>query len=93
MVKISNIKPLTDFVRNSKAHIQHLRETQSPEVLTVNGEAAVVVQDAASYERMATLAEQARQDARLQSALNYFRKGGKGIAADQVFAELDQKYL
>lgn len=93
MVKTSNIKPLTDFVRNSKAHIQHLRETQSPEVLTVNGEAAVVVQDAAAYERMAALAEQARQDARLQSALNYFRKGGKGIAAEQVFAELDQKYL
>jgi prevent-host-death family protein len=93
MVKISNIRPLTDFVRNSKAHIQHLRETESPEILTVNGEAAVVVQDAASYERMATLAEQAKQDARLQSALNYFRDGGEGIKADDVFNELDKKYL
>ena len=93
MVKISNIKPLTDFVRNSKAHIQHLRETESPEILTVNGEAAVVIQDAAAYERMAALAEQARQDGRLQSALSYFREGGKGIKADEVFGKLDKKYL
>ena len=66
---------------------------KSPEILTVNGEAAVVVQDAAAYERMAALAEQARQDARLQSALNHFRAGGKGITADDVFGELDKKYL
>lgn len=93
MIKTSNIKPLTDFVRNSKAHIARLQATEAPEVLTVNGEAAVVVQDAASYERMAALAEQAKQDARLQSALQYFRDGGDGIQADEVFRALDEKYL
>ena len=93
MIKTTNIKPLTDFVRNSKAHIKRLQATGAPEVLTVNGEAAVVVQDAASYERMAALAEQAKQDARLQSALSYFRNGGKGIKADDVFSKLDKKYL
>ncbi len=93
MIKTTNIKPLTDFVRNSKAHIKRLQATEAPEVLTVNGEAAVVVQDAASYERMAALAEQAKQDARLQTALKYFREGGEGIQADDVFSALDQKYL
>ena len=92
MIKTSDIKPLTDFVRNSKAHIKRLQATEAPEVLTVNGEAAVVVQDAASYEKMAALAEQAKQDARLQSALNYFRDGGEGIKADDVFNALDEKY-
>ncbi len=93
MVKSSAIKPLSDFLRNSKSHIQNLHATQEPEILTVNGEAAVVVQDAAAYEKMATLAEQAIQDARLQSAMNYFRDGGKGISAEDVFASLEKKYL
>ena len=92
MVKTSAIKPLSDFLRNSKSHIQKLHDTQEPEILTVNGEASVVVQDAESYEKMAQLAEQAIQDARLQSALKYFREEGKGISVDDVFAGLEEKY-
>lgn len=84
-MKTSAIKPLTDFVRNTKSHIAHLKETQEPEILTVNGEAVVVVQNAESYQEMAELAEQARQDAKLQTALHYFRNGGKGIKAENVF--------
>jgi prevent-host-death family protein len=93
MFKTTAIKPLSDFVRNTKAHIEHLKSTHEPQILTVNGEASIVVQDAASYEKMAALAEQARQDAKLQSAMEYFRKGGKGIKADDVFAKLESKYL
>lgn len=93
MVKTSAIKPLSDFVRNTKLHVETLKTTQEPEILTVNGEAAIVVQDAESYQEMATLAEQARQDARLQTAMAYFREGGKGISADDVFEKLDVKYI
>ncbi len=93
MIKAKSIKPLSDFVRNTKSHITALKETQEPEILTVNGEAAIVVQDAESYEAMAALAEQAKQDARLQKAMAYFREGGKGIKAADVFADLDAKYL
>lgn len=93
MLKTKSIKPLSDFLRNSKSHITALKESHEPEILTVNGEAAIVVQDAESYEEMAALAEQARQDARLQKAMTYFREGGKGIKATEVFADLDAKYL
>jgi len=93
MIKSSSIKPLSDFVRNTKSHIATLKDSGEAAVLTVNGEAAVVVQDAASYEEMAALAEQARQDSRLQEAMAYFREGGKGIKAEDVFAKLDAKYL
>jgi hypothetical protein len=93
MIKATSIKPLSDFLRNSKSHITALKKSQGAEILTVNGEAAIVVQDAESYEEMAALAEQARQDARLQKAMAYFRNGGKGIKADDVFADLDPKYL
>ena len=92
-MKTSAIKPLSDFVRNTKAHIDALRASHEPQILTVNGEAAIVVQDAASYEEMAALADQARQDARLRTAMEYFRKGGKGIRAEDVFGSLDAKYL
>ena len=91
-MKTTAIRPLSDFLRNSKVHIAKLKQTQEAEVLTVNGSAAVVVQDPEAYERMKALAEQAIQDAKLQSALSYFRDGGEGIEANKVFAELDQKY-
>jgi hypothetical protein len=43
MFKADAIKPLSDFVRNTKAHIEHLKITQEPQILTVNGEASIVV--------------------------------------------------
>ena len=52
MLHASEIHSLTDFLRNHKAHVSRLKETHAPEVLTVNGKAEVVVQDAASYQIM-----------------------------------------
>ena len=43
---------LTDFLRNYKAHIAQLKETRTPEVLTVNGRAEVVMLDTETYESM-----------------------------------------
>ena len=41
---------LTDFLRNSEAHIARLKQTRTPEVLTVNGRAEVVILDAETYD-------------------------------------------
>ena len=46
------IHSLTDFLRNYKAHIAQLKETRTPEVLTVNGRAEVVILDTETYESM-----------------------------------------
>ncbi len=91
-MKATAIKPLSDFLRNSKAHIAALKENQEAEVLTVNGSAAVVVQNPEAYERMKAFAEQAIQDAKLRAALAYFRDGGEGIEANKVFNQFDKKY-
>ena len=48
----SDINTLTDFQRNTKAFIGRLRQSGRPEVLTVNGRPALIVQDAAAFERM-----------------------------------------
>jgi len=52
MVSIQDIRSLTDFQRNTKAHLKRLKATGRPEVLTINGKAEIIVQDAAAYELM-----------------------------------------
>ena len=58
-----------------------------PLVLTVNGKAEIVVQDAASYQEILEAAEDAKTLKALLSA-----KAGKGRPASEVFAELRKKY-
>ena len=50
MIDLKEIHPLTDFQRHTKAHLKRLKETGRPQVLTVNGRAEVVVQDAGAYQ-------------------------------------------
>jgi PHD/YefM family antitoxin component YafN of YafNO toxin-antitoxin module len=52
MLDTRQIHSLSDFVRNPKAHVARLKETRSPEVLTINGRAEVVVLDTETYERL-----------------------------------------
>ena len=52
MVSVQNIHSLTEFKRNANSYIDTIRSTKAPIVLTVNGKAAVVVQDAESYQAL-----------------------------------------
>lgn len=52
MVNVQNIHSLTEFKRNANSYIETIRSTKAPIVLTVNGEAAVVVQDAIEYQAL-----------------------------------------
>ena len=52
MIRPQDIGSLTDFSRNTKAHLKRLKRTGRPELLTVNGKAEVVVQSAAAYQRL-----------------------------------------
>jgi hypothetical protein len=47
-----DITSLSNFQRNTREFLQQLKETGRPLVLTVNGTAELVVQDAASYQRI-----------------------------------------
>ena len=49
---MQDIRSLTDFQRNAKSHLRRLKSTGRPEVLTVNGRAELIVQDAAAFEDM-----------------------------------------
>jgi hypothetical protein len=50
MIALEDIRSLTDFQRNTKSHLRRLKNTGRPEVLTINGKAELIVQNAAAYE-------------------------------------------
>jgi prevent-host-death family protein len=52
MIRPDDIESLTEFSRNMRASIERLKRTGRPELLTVNGKAEVVIQSAASYQRL-----------------------------------------
>jgi PHD/YefM family antitoxin component YafN of YafNO toxin-antitoxin module len=52
MIMPGDICSLTEFQRNVKEHMKRLKKTGRPEVLTVNGSARLVVQDAEAYQRL-----------------------------------------
>jgi prevent-host-death family protein len=57
-----DIQSLTTFRRSSGDLMKQLKRTKRPLVLTVNGRAAAVVQDAEAYQRLLDIA--ARADAK-----------------------------
>lgn len=56
------IDSLTNFKRQTADYLRQLHESGSPMVLTVNGKAEVVVQDAAAYQRLVELAARADRE-------------------------------
>ena len=63
MIKPEDVCSLTDFQRNTRAHIERLRKTGRPEVLTINGQAELIVQHAAAYQRLMEELERVRMTA------------------------------
>jgi len=80
------IHSLSDFKRNDPELAAELEETGGPIVLTVNGKAKYVVQDAESYQQML----EALEDAKTMQAILEM-KAGKGRPATQFFEELGKE--
>jgi PHD/YefM family antitoxin component YafN of YafNO toxin-antitoxin module len=91
MIDTREIHPMTDFLRNHKSHITRLKETRKPEVLTVNGRAEVVIQDATSYQEMLDSLESAQLILAVQEGLNAAEKS-ELKPAQQVLEEMRAKY-
>jgi prevent-host-death family protein len=72
-----DIQALTTFRNHSAAFLQQLKKTKRPVVLTVNGRAAAVVQDAEAYQHLLDIA--ARADAE-----EGIRQGREDVAIGRV---------
>jgi PHD/YefM family antitoxin component YafN of YafNO toxin-antitoxin module len=90
MIQIDDITSLTDFQRNAKTHVRRLKKTGRPEVLTINGKPEVIVQDAASYQKLADAAELAQTIPALQKSLLEANRR-EGVPAATVLAKIRKK--
>ncbi|MCC7142208.1 MAG: type II toxin-antitoxin system Phd/YefM family antitoxin [Candidatus Eisenbacteria bacterium] len=85
-----DIRSLSDFKRHTPEFTAALKETGRPVVLTVNGAASLVVQDAEAYQRLVELAERAEAVEGIRRGLEAMARGD-GIPADAVLADLRKK--
>jgi PHD/YefM family antitoxin component YafN of YafNO toxin-antitoxin module len=85
------IDSLTNFKRNTPAFLDRLRERGQPMVLTINGKAKLVVQDAASYQQLLELIDRLEAIHGIQRGLDEM-KAGKGKPVDQVDKEIRKKH-
>jgi prevent-host-death family protein len=91
VIRLDDIRSLTEFKRHTAEFVEQLKQTGRPQVLTVNGRATVVVQDAEAYQQLLDLVERAE-------AIDGIRRGlesaarGEGRPAEEVFAEIRSKY-
>jgi PHD/YefM family antitoxin component YafN of YafNO toxin-antitoxin module len=91
MIKLEDIHSLTDFQRDAKSHIKQLKKTGRPVVLTVNGKATLVVQDASAYQSMLDAVDRAEAIAGIQRGLESMERG-EGEPAAQAFARIRKKH-
>lgn len=91
MVMLNDTHALSDFQHDAKKHLRRLTKTGQPELLTVNGKPAVVVQDARSYERLLDTVEMAEAIAGIKLGLESMARG-KGQPASAVFARRRRKH-
>ena len=87
-----DIRPTTTLGNHSAGIMQHLRDTGRPAILTVNGKAAAVVQDAAAYQRLLDLAAEASAAEGIRQGLEDLRTGrsrSAGAVFDEIRADQD----
>jgi len=70
-----DIQAMTTFRRNPGKFMKHLKKTKKPLVLTINGKAEAVVQDAEAYQRLFDIAAQADALEGIRQGLEDAKKG------------------
>jgi len=82
-----DIRPLTEFKRETSRFVARLKETGRPSVLTVNGKPSLVVMDAAAWQEMQDQIEYAQTVAGIRKGLDQAR-AGEGVEASAFFDDL-----
>lgn len=90
-IRPEDIYSLTDFQRKTREHVERLQETGRPEVLTVNGKAALVVQDANAYQRMLDLADRMDTLLAVREGIDSMKRG-EGISLEDFDREMRKKH-
>jgi prevent-host-death family protein len=86
-----DIQSLTTFRRRSSEFIRHLKKSKRPVVLTINGKAEAVVQDAEAYQRLLDIAARADVFEAIRQGLEDVARG-RTRPAREVFDEIRHKH-
>ena len=86
-----DIQSLTTFRRRSGDFMKQIKKSKRPVVLTVNGKAAAVVQDAEAYQRLLDIAATADAAEGIRQGLEDARKG-RIRPAKEFFEEFESKH-
>jgi len=84
-----DIQSLSNFKRNTPEFLRQLKETGHPVVLTINGKAELVVQDAASYQKLTERAERTERWEALRESIADMR-AGRVTPVEDMLAEMRQ---
>ncbi len=91
MIDLTNIHSLSEFQRNTKHFCLQMQESEKPLVLTVNGEAQLVVQDAKAYQKLLNRLEYMETVAALKQGISEI-EAGLGVPANEALESLKQKH-
>ncbi len=91
MIDRREVRSVTEFQRNVKDYVGRLKEKGSPLVLTVNGRAELVVQDAESYQELLDRLERAEAPAAIRQGIEQFERG-QGMLLAEAEKRLRKKH-
>jgi prevent-host-death family protein len=91
MIDLREVRSVTEFQRNIKDYVGRLKKRKTPLVLTVNGRAELVVQDAEGYQQILERLERAETIAGIRVGMKQFELGD-GIALDEAEKRLRKKH-
>ena len=88
MLNISrDIHSLSSFKRNTPSFIEQMKQTGEPVVLTVNGKAEIVVQDAESYQKLLDALERLEAIAGIKQGLEDV-EAGRTVSMEEFEQEM-----
>ena len=92
MLKISqDIHSLTDFKRHTVSFMKQIKHRRRPMVLTVNGKAELVVQDADSYQKLMEIADRFEAISAVQEGIAQSR-GGEKVSLEEFDRRMRKKH-
>lgn len=91
MIDLREVRSVTEFQRNVKGYVGQLKLKKSPLVLTINGRAELVVQDAASYQELLDRLERAEAVGAIRQGIAQI-EGGQSIPLEEAERGLRKKH-
>jgi PHD/YefM family antitoxin component YafN of YafNO toxin-antitoxin module len=91
MIDLREIRSVTEFQRNIKDYVGRLKKKKTPLVLTVNGRAELIVQDAESYQVMLDRLEHAETVAAIRRGVEQTGRG-EAIPLEEAEKRLRKKH-